>query len=171
MLDQMKTLLGNQLGAAIRTLAHAVERCPDSAWLAPVVNWKFCQVAFHTAFFADLYLGRGIDGLRGQPFHRSHADAFRDYEELEPRPPAHTYERTFIERYIEHCRVKSAAALAAETAETFAGPSGFEWLKITRAEVYPYNARHIQHHAAQLSLRLRSDHNVEVPWVRSGWPG
>ena len=29
--------------------------------------------------------------------------------------------------------------------------------------------RHIQHHVAQLSLRLRIDADLEMPWVGSGW--
>jgi hypothetical protein len=40
---------------------------------------------------------------------------------------------------------------------------------MSRAELYVYNLRHIQHHAAQLSLRLRLDHGVNIAWVGSGW--
>jgi hypothetical protein len=39
----------------------------------------------------------------------------------------------------------------------------------SRAELHVYNIRHIHHHAAQLSLRLRLDTGRGVDWVGSGW--
>jgi hypothetical protein len=59
--------------------------------------------------------------------------------------------------------------VARETAEVLSGPSGFHWRKCTRAELHVYNIRHIQHHAAQLILRLRNDAGVDVPWVSHAW--
>jgi hypothetical protein len=50
-----------------------------------------------------------------------------------------------------------------------AGPSGFRRRKCSRAELHVYNVRHIQHHAAQLILRLRLDTDVDVPWVGQAW--
>ena len=41
---------------------------------------------------------------------------------------------------------------------------------LTRAEVHIHNIRHIQHHAAQLILRLRRDYGQDMPWFKSGWP-
>ena len=41
---------------------------------------------------------------------------------------------------------------------------------LTRAELYVLNLRHIQHHAAQLSLRLRVDADAATPWISSGRP-
>ena len=38
-----------------------------------------------------------------------------------------------------------------------------------RAELHVYSIRHIQHHAAQLSLRLRLDAGVAIPWIGVGW--
>jgi len=38
----------------------------------------------------------------------------------------------------------------------------------SRAELHIYNIRHIQHYAAQLSLRLRLDTEVDIPWVSHG---
>jgi hypothetical protein len=42
-------------------------------------------------------------------------------------------------------------------------------LQFSRGELHVCNFRHLQHHAAQLSLRLRSDAGVEIPSVGSGW--
>jgi hypothetical protein len=40
---------------------------------------------------------------------------------------------------------------------------------LSRAELHIYNIRHIQHHAGQLSLRLRLETGEGVDWVGSGW--
>ena len=171
MLDTLKQLISNQFDAALCTLNACVDRCPDAAWDAPVANMKFCQVAFHTLFYADYYLGPDgeKDAFRAQPFHRENAAMFRDYEEFEPREQVLIYDRPSIRKYLQHCRTKAANAIESETAASLAAPAAFGRRAFSRAELYVYNTRHIQHHAAQLSLRLRLDHAIEVPWVGSGW--
>ncbi len=169
MLDIFKTLIANQYEAALCTLNACVDKCPQAAWNGPVVNIKFCQVAFHTLFYADYYLGVTEDPLRQQDFHREHAGVFRDYEELEPHAPVHLYEKAWIKVYAEFCRQKAVDVSQSETAESLAAPAGFPRKPFTRAELHVYNIRHIQHHAAQLSMRLRLDSQIDVPWFRSGW--
>ena len=174
MTDLCKQILANQFDASLCTLAHAVERCPDELWNAPVAKYPFCQVAFHTLFFADLYLELNEEGLSRQPFHQANPDFFGDYEQLQYREPQSLYERSQIRTYLEFVRDKANATLAAETAETLAAPEQFQRRLSSRAELYLYNLRHIQHHAAQLILRLRLDSDVDVPWVGGGsirWPG
>jgi hypothetical protein len=153
-----KELISGKFEAAFCMLAACTERCPDELWYAPVGNLKFCQVVFHTLFYADVYLCRDLNSLREQPFHREHAAAFADYEELEERRQQALYDKPFIRKYLRHCREKAGSVVA-----------GFDWLKFSRAEVHVYNIRHIQHHAAQLSLRLRQDSGDGIPWVGSGW--
>ena len=169
MLDTFKQLIANQYEAVFCTLNACIDRCPDSAWHAPVRDHLFCQSVFHALFYADFYLGQNQQPFRQQPFHRNNQQFFGDYEELEDRKPELRYDKAPIKKYLEHCREKAAQVLAAETAETLAARSGFEWLAFSRAEVHVYNIRHLQHHAAQLSLRLRIDAGTDVPWVKSGW--
>ncbi len=169
MLDTFKELIANQFEAAFCMLKTCIDRCSDAAWDAPVANLKFCQVTFHTLFFADFYLGQNADALRRQPFHRDHEPFFRDYEELEDRAQVLLYDKPSIKTYLEHCRKKATEVIAAETAESLAGPSGFERRTFSRAELHVLNIRHIQHHNAQLSLRLRIDFQQDIPWIGSGW--
>jgi len=168
MLDTFKELIANQYDATLRTLKACIDRCPEAAWDARVGNWTFCQVAFHTLFFTDLYLGQNIDSFHRQPFHRDNEHIFRDYEELKDRPPTLRYDNTWIKAYMTHCRNKASEVIVAETANTLKAQSGFEWLAFPRAEVHIHNIRHIQHHAAQLSLRLRIDGHADIPWIKSG---
>lgn len=107
--------------------------------------------------------------LREQAFHQENAAVFADYDELEPRPQQAFYSKAFVKEYLRHCRVKSAEVIAAETAGSLNRRPGFDWLTFSRAEVHVYNIRHIHHHAAQLSLRLRLDTGTEIPWFGSGW--
>jgi hypothetical protein len=169
LLDLYKQLIARQYEAALCTLGMCIDRCPDERWHEPVANLKFCQAAFHALFFTDLYLGTSVAAIREQPFHCQHAAIFADYEELEPRRQVLTYEKPFIRDYLQHCRTKAANVLAAETTESLAGPAGVEWIKFSRAELHVYNIRHVQHHAAQLILRLRLDTGAEFPWIGSSW--
>ena len=171
MLDTVKELLAHQYEASLSMLHLAVDRCPDASWNEGVAKWKFCQAAFHVVFFADVYLQAGddVDALKRQPFHVEHEADFRDYEELEDHPPVLLYEKAFLRSYLQHVRRKARETIASESAEVLAGPSGFRRRQCSRAELHVYNIRHIQHHAAQLSLRLRLDAGVDVPWVGHTW--
>ena len=150
-------------------LASCIDRCPETNWNAPVANLKFCQVAFHALFFADAYLGPDLDSQREQPFHRENSSVFADYEELAGRVQQAFYDKPFVKAYLQHCREKASQVIAAETTETLNQRAGFDRLKISRAELHVYNIRHIHHHAAQLSLRLRIDTGEDIRWIGSGW--
>ncbi len=171
MLDTLKELLTHQYEASLSTLNLAIARCPDANWNLPVANLKFCQAAFHVIFFSDVYLqpSDDVEALQQQPFHREHGGDFRDYEEMENRPQVLLYERAFVLAYLRFVRGKARETIARESADALAGASGFGRRKCSRAELHIYNIRHIQHHAAQLSLRLRLDGGIDIPWVGQGW--
>ena len=171
MLDTLKELLSHQYEASLSALNLAVARCPDASWNERVANWKFCQAAFHAVFFADVYLQPGDDvaAFKRQPFHVEQSGVFRDYEEMEDRPQVLLYAKPFVLSYLQIVRHKAQETIARESADVLAGPSGFRRRKCSRAELHVYNIRHIQHHAAQLILRLRLDADVDVPWVSHAW--
>jgi len=169
MFDAFKQLIANQFEAAFCTLNACIDRCPEDAWNARIGNYPFSQVAFHTLFYADFYLGQDEESFRRQPFHMDNQQWFGDYEQLEDREPVSTYDRPSITTYLEHCRRKAAEVIAAETEDSLTAKCGFPWRQFSRGELYVYNIRHIQHHAAQLSLRLRIESGVDVPWFGSGW--
>lgn len=163
-------LILRQFEAALATLRSCVTACPESSWNAPVASLAFCQAAFHAAFFADYYLDWEEGEFREALFHREHPDFFRDYEELENRAQTLLYDRPTLLQYIDHCHQKAVDVINAETEEHLSAPCGFARREMSRAELYVYVIRHLQHHAAQLSLRLRLDHQIEIPWFGRGWP-
>ncbi len=169
MLETYKQLTANQYESALCMLYKGIELCPDELWNKPIVNLLFSQAFHHTLIYTDIYLGRTLDELKTQPFHREHVEQFGDYEELEDRPQVARYERDFIIAYFNHCRSKARDVMAAETEESLKTEPGCDWLPFSRAEVHIYNIRHIQHHAAQIGLRLAQQTNNSVPWVGNGW--
>jgi hypothetical protein len=72
-------------------------------------------------------------------------------------------------KYLQHVRRKAQQTIAEESADVLSGPSGFRRRNCLRAELHIYNIRHIQHHAAQLILRLRLNTNVDIPWLGQVW--
>ena len=79
------------------------------------------------------------------------------------------YEREPLRNYLSFCRKKAITGISTETDESLGAPCGFPRRDFSRAELHVYSMRHIQHHAAQLSLRLRLSADVSIPWVGSGW--
>ena len=169
MLETVKTLLTSQFEASLCTISHCVVKCPDELWNVPVAKYPFCQVAFHVLFFADFYLGTDAESQRQQPFHLAHPNLFGDYEQLQDREPESLYDGSQIEAYLDFCRSKAVATVAAETEQDLCAPAKFARRSFSRAELHVYNIRHVQHHAAQLILRLRLGSDVDIPWIGAGW--
>ncbi len=168
MLAIYQEAIASQFDAALLTLGHVIDSCSDDLWSKPVFELTFNQVVFHALFFTDLYLGEDVDSLHRQKFHRDHASAFGDYEELKDRRQSGSYHRSFLAAYLEHCREKAKRVIASEDETKLTSRPGFEWLDLSRSEVHVYNLRHVQHHAAQLSLRLRTAGEAGAPWVGRG---
>ena len=170
MIDLFKTAVVGQFHAALSMLKSTVDQCPEDQWGCRVGEFPLWQVAYHALFYADLYLSP--DEASYEPFTRcwQHYQFFGrlpwpPYEEVKAEVPV---PRGDVLAYIEHCRQKAIEMVAAETAESLAGPPGFWWYKIPRAEFHLNNIRHIQHHAAQMSLALRRAAGVDVQWVATG---
>jgi hypothetical protein len=171
MLETLKQLVAHQYDASLGMLYLCVARCPVQCWNERVANWKFCQAAFHAVFFTDLYLqpAEDLEAFKGQAFHVEHRSDFRDYEELEDRPQVLLYDKPFVLDYLRYVRRKARDTAARETADVLEGPSGFHWRPCSRAELHVSNIRHIQHHAAQLGLRLRLGADLDIPWLSHAW--
>ena len=168
MINIVKDALFAQYGAALETLSLATKLCPDSLWDASAKgDGPFSQVAFHAVFYGDCYLGLSDEGFKEQPFHVANAGKFGDYEEMEDRAPTCTYTRAWIAEYLEFVRAKARAMIAGETEESLSARCGFDWLKMSRLELYLYGGRHLQHHAAQLSLRVQLETGAGAKWVRA----
>jgi len=159
-----KSLIFNQMTASLDMLKYCIDACPKSEWHEAHKDAPFSQVVFHTLFYADFYLGRDSIPFKEQTFHVKHKDIFGEYEEMEDKIPENLYERVFCLEYLAHCTNKVKATIESETSDSLSGNSGIDFRETSRAELFVYNIRHIQHHAAQLGLRIQAVTGKEMPW-------
>ena len=149
----IKQVLQSQYLASLAMLKEAVVKCPAQVWDDPQDKFKFWSKAYHTIFYVHLYVQQAEkDFVQWEKHHDPDGDIpFTKDEVLEYLAVA--------EQEIRRC--VPVSDLEAE--------SGFHWYPVGKLEMHLISIRHIQHHAAQLSLRLRLDHQIDIPWVRTGW--
>ena len=167
MLDYVKQILVGQFEASLAMLNQCIAACPEEHWEGKIGNGSFRWVAYHTLFFVDLYLSASEEAFELRELHQ------RGGDEREPVAAAGLSKDDTL-AYVAICRQKMLDAIAAETAESLAGPSGFSWRKFSRGELHIYNLRHVQHHTGQLSAYLRRigpafQDRTALPWIGSGW--
>lgn len=162
--EAFRSMVHRQLVAALNTVGQVIEAAHEGLWLADHIDGKMNQAVFHTLFFADLYLNKSPEGFKDQEFHRNNLTLFQDYQEERDEEPTNIYSRSACAEYLEFCKHKAEAATSIETEESLTGESGFSWYACTRAEMYLINIRHIQHHAAQLGLRLQMAGKSPLQW-------
>jgi hypothetical protein len=162
-----RTITWQQFGAAIDMLANALRACPDELWSEPLWNnplerpeySHFWYLGYHTMFWLDLYLSGAVEGFAPPaPF---------TLDELDPAGllPERTYTKNELQAYHAHCRQKCQATIEALNDETAQRRCRFGWGEVSFAELLLYNMRHVQEHAAQLSLFLGQKAGSAAAWV------
>jgi uncharacterized damage-inducible protein DinB len=167
MSEYIKQILKGQFEASLSMLKQCLAACPEEHWEGKIANGTFRWVAYHTLFFVDFYLSPNEKGFTLRELHE------RGGNELGPGVSTGLDKQETL-AYLEICHQKLLTAIAAETEESLAGPSGFEYRNFTRGELHIYNIRHIQHHTGQLSAYLRRvdpqcQQQKSLPWIGSGW--
>jgi hypothetical protein len=169
-----RTILWAQFGAAIDMIDQALVACPDSLWRQrlwrdppdhplPPESAEFWYIAYHALFWLDLYRAGSVEGFAPPaPF---------TLEELDPAGvvPARPYTREELRTYLASARQKCRTTLETITDEQARQPVDFPWARgrgVSYVELQLYNMRHVQEHAAQLSLLL-GQHGIhaESSWV------
>lgn len=161
--------LRDQHAAANDTLCACIELCPDGAWTKTVGERAFWEVVMHTVFFVhhDLTpLGESPPGPPDWTWHDACGMGYRmdpPHDEIDATDMGPAPDRLRVLEWARAANPRLFEALARETEESLAGPSGFERLRFPRLYVYLYSMRHVQHHAGQLCAVLRRE-GVQVPW-------
>jgi hypothetical protein len=156
----LKTTVWQQFGASIDTLDDAISACPDLLWTA--VLWddhddprygQFWFVAYHTLFWLDLFLTGSSAGFAPPaPFIRGSL-------------PEKPYSKDEVSSYLKQCRQKCQLVIEALTDEKANQICTFDWMEPTFLELQLYCMRHVQEHAAQLSLLLGQNGISGPDWV------
>lgn len=166
MIDYVKQILTGQFEATLAMLKECIEKCPPEHWEGKIGNKTYRETAYHALFFVDFYLTPNEESFTLREFHQ------RGGDEREPIVSPGLSKAETLE-YVQYCRQKMLAAIAAETQASLEGPSGVSYKKFSRGELHLDNIRGMQHHTGQLSANLRRLQVVEdpsaLPWVGSGW--
>ena len=155
-----RTIIWQQFGAAIDTLDDSIKLCPDHLWTA--VLWKdaedarfgqFWFVAYHAVFWIDLYLAGYNEGfLPPAPFVRG-------------RLPEQPYTKEQVQSYLAGCRRKCQSTIEGLTEERASQICKFDWVEASFVEMQLYCMRHVQEHAAHLSLLLSQNGVTGFDWI------
>ena len=159
---EWRTSIWKQFGAAIDMLGDAIRLCPDHLWTVEL--WKdsdderygqFWFVAYHALFWLDLFLTGTQEGFAPpSPF-------------LLGKLPERPYTKDQILAYLEVCREKRQLTIAGLTDEKAQQRCVFEWMELSYLELQMYSMRHVQEHAAQLSLVLGQHDVAGLDWIAS----
>ena len=163
----MKHILQSQYHASLDMLRGAITQCDDTLWHSTDYHHPFWRVAYHTLFFADLYLAESLERYTPWAKHVDELESLgpmvhKDGKMPKAGPP---YSMEDVEEYF---RLVSAKVDPSVEALDFEAGSGFFWLDFSKLEVQLYNIRHIQHHTGQLIERIRQNLNLPVRWVIKG---
>ena len=164
----VRAALKSQYHAALKTLHEVIEKCPDRMWNEPGDTAPFWRVAYHTLYFAHLYLQQSQETFRPWARHRDEAQyiATVPREGNRPPKPCEPFTRQDLLEYCDECNGMIDAGVDALDLE--APQCGFPWYKMPPLEHQIVNIRHIQHHAAALSSRLRRSAGIGIAWVGKG---
>lgn len=157
-----RAILWQQFGAAIDMFDNALRACPDdmwrdSLWNDPSVAPEYSQlwhISYHALYWLDRYLScAGSNFTPPAPF-------------IAGALPEKPYTKEELRTYLAYCRQKCQDLLETLTEEKASQSCQFPWgEEVSYAELQLYNMRHIQEHAAHISLHIgpRVDH-LALDW-------
>ena len=169
MIDQ--GMLWRQFSIAIDEFGNALRNCPDALWekrlwedepdqwVAPGFS-AFWYLCYHTLFWLDLYLTGQEEGFMPlEPFDLIEMEA----NEVLPR----VYSRQELLGYLDTCRGRCQETIFSLNCEQANRSCSFAWGELPFAELLLYTLRHVQEHAAQLSMFLGQQSRQAAPGQKS----
>jgi len=155
----LRTALWQQFGAAIDMLENALLACPSAQWNG--LLWKdpqapgyptFWSITHRSLFWLDFYLTGSLEGF-------APPTPFSIDEELAPVRvlPEQPYTRDELHLYLVTLRKKCQATITGLSDEKAGQQIHFPWLgesPMSFLELLLLTMRHVQEHAARLSLFL-----------------
>jgi hypothetical protein len=168
--ESLRAALKSQYHAALAMLRQAIEECPEELWFSKNFENACWQIAYHSLFFAHAYMQTNRAAFRPWAHQQSNVQ----HEDGIPGPADPNSTLPLIpdpytkEQVLAYWKVCDDMVDSAVDALDLASPeSGFSHYKMPKLEHQIVNIRHIEHHLAQLSDRLRSSIQKGVKWVGS----
>lgn len=162
-----KDILWKQFGAAIETLENALTACPDDLWRARLWSeselqpefTEFWYVAFHAIFWLDYYCSESAEEFAPPPpFTISELD-------MDAALPDRVYSKAELLEYLDYARSQCRAKIEELADENELQRVRNPWRVKTVAELLLYTMRHVQEHAAHLSMLLGQQTGTAPGWV------
>ncbi len=164
----LKASLKQQYHAGLAMLADCVEKCPSTVWLTgehPRTVWR---IAFHAAFFTQLYLGQDEAAFTPWPARteKVHPGLWTDPANVEPfelDAQAVPYTISDMIAYIRY--VDGLVDSLIDQVNLDAAETGFSWYQnMDKLSHILLNLRHLQGHVGQLS-EILMQHGLDTAWV------
>lgn len=165
-----KRCLKEQYHAGLAMLADCVQKCPSSLWLVGEHPRTFWRIAFHAAFFTQLYLGQEEASFQPWPARteKIHPGLWTDPADVEPfelEQEAESYDISEMLAYIRY--VDGLVDTLIDELNLDATETGFIWYQnMDKLSHVLLNLRHLQGHVGQLSEILMT-HGIDIAWVGS----
>jgi hypothetical protein len=156
----VQAALKNQYHAALAMLKQTIDQCPDDLWTSQGQFPAYWRVAYHTLFFTHFYLQPNVDAFRPWKHAR---DKCQDLGPVSQSTIGEPYSKSQILEYWHVCDTMVDAAV--DRLDLDAPECGFPWYQLPKLDHQINNIRHIQHHAALLSGRLRVAAGADIRWV------
>lgn len=163
--DTLKTTLKSQYRAALAMLRRTVDLCTDDLWLSENYKNRFWHIAYHALFYTHLYAMPDEKSFQPWAHHREYYEFMGNL----PWPPhdkpdiGEPYTRDDVLAYLDFCAERIAGWV--DALDLAAPECGFWWYKMSKLEHQFNNIRHLQHHAGQLTDRLRNVLDVGTDWI------
>ncbi len=162
-----KEIIWRQFGAAIETLDNALDACPAELWQARL--WResdiqpefteFWYVAYHAIFWLDYYCSESADAFAVPPPF-THSEL-----EMDAVLPERVYTKQELQTYLAYASAKCHAKIEGLVDANEPQRVRKNWRVTTVAELLLYTMRHVQEHAAHLSMFLGQKTDSAPGWV------
>ena len=147
-MDATREAIRGQYHAAMDMLKGAIEACPDEIWTSGRPPRSFWRLAYHTLFYAHLYLEQNVEDFVRWEHHRDEVESDEEHE----RDDATPYTREELLTYWTW--IDGWADGQFDRLDLSSPESGFPWYSLPKLDHVMLNVRHISEHAGQLRDRL-----------------
>ena len=154
-------VLKSQYHASLAMLGAAIDACPTDLWTDVSYVNQFWQVAYHTLFYADLYLQPSEATFVAWEHHRRDYNCFSSGPDVARSLTPYSIDE--VKAYGARCDAMIDSAV--DRLDLTSLDSGFPWYKMSKLEHQFVSLRHIQHHTGQLAERIRQATGRGVGWV------
>lgn len=160
--------LKEQYHAGLAMLADCVNNCPADLWLQGAFPRSFWRIAFHAAYFTNLYLSQDEETFQPWPGRRPgyFEGMWRKPWDLEPYELPEDAEALSPQELLQYIAyVDSIIDPTVDSLDLDREDTGFHWYKgMTKLSHEMMNLRHLQGHVGQLSELLMA-RGIDSSWA------